>query len=243
LRYFRVVAEHATPGARPLAWVDGQHRWRLPNRIGCPDCAIYNAVGPAHPSVDLAGWPEAETLTEPTDASWRQFRELADRLTTVVPSDVLLQPGAEFGPFTGTLRGGPADFVFGPIHLVFTTPSAAARMREVGIALPPTVPAQLRHRRRALADFVEFDVPRGGKLSPKGFTLRAPAPCGTCGRWDRTLNRVLLEEGSTPNGVHLLRPVNHATVILASEPFAGAVSALELTGIEFEPVDIVMADT
>jgi uncharacterized double-CXXCG motif protein len=243
MRYFRIVAENAAPGARPLAWLEGHHRWMLPSRIGCPDCTIYNAVGPAHPAVDLTSWSEAEAFTEPTSASWRQFRALTERLAPFVPTDVLLQPGAQFGPFTGRARGGPADFVFGPIHLLFATPSVASGLAEAGIALPPVVPARLRGRGSAPTDLVEFDVPRGGQLALEGFTLRASAPCATCGRWDRTLARTVLEEGTTPDGADLLRPVNHPTVVLASERFAAAVRSLELTGIAFETVDIVVPDT
>ena len=108
---------------------------------------------------------------------------------------------------------------------------------EARLALPPTVPAQLRGRRRVPAEFLEFDVPCGGRLAPAGFTMRTPVPCATCGRWDRTLARVVLEAGSAAEGADLLRPANHATVLLASERFAAAVHDAGLTGLAFEPID------
>lgn len=243
MRYFKIAAEHPTPNTGPLAWVDGRHRWMLPNRIGCPDCTVYGALGPAYPSIDLSDWPEAATLTEPTRASWRQFCELSERLAPVVGPRVLLLPGAEFGPFQGTVDGGPADFVLGPIHFLFATPAATARLAESGVRLPSLVPALVRGNSRAPKEFVEFDVPSDGRLAAEGFTLRAPAPCATCGRWDRVLDRVLLEEGSVERDTDLLRPLNHATIVLASERFVTAVDQAELTGLAFEPVDIAVADT
>ena len=215
----------------------------LPTRIGCPDCGTYGAIGPAHPSVDLGGWPGAEALTEPSAASWRQFRELAERLAPAVGPGVHLVPGAEFGPFTGVFHGGPADLVFGPVHLLFATPAAVARLADSEVALPPAVPSHLRRRGRAPVELLEFDVPCGGRLASEGFALRALSPCATCGRWDRTLERVVLEEGSAPEGADLVRPVSHPTVVLASERFVAAVHAAELTGIAFERADIAAPDT
>jgi hypothetical protein len=89
---------------------------------------------------------------------------------------------------------------------------------------------------------LEFDVRCSGRLAAEGFTVRAPSPCATCGRWDRTLERVVLEEGSAPAGADLLRPTNHATVILASERFVAAVHAARLTGITFTPADVAVVE-
>ena len=217
MRYFSIKPANAPPGKRPFAWVDGDHQWILPNRIGCPGCTIYGAVGPPHPSVDLTGRAEADTLRQPTSASWRQFQALAEQLADLARPGVILRPGAELGPFTGVVRGGPVDFIAGPIHLLFTTPSAAARLSAAGIQLPAVVPAQLRGRSRAPTDFVEFDVPQAGRLAIESFTLREATPCGTCGRWERTLDHAVLEPGTAPADADLFRATNHVTVVLASE--------------------------
>ena len=70
-----------------------------------------------------------------------------------------------------------------------------------------------------------------------------PSATKSWSRWDRKLERVVLEEGSAPGGADLLRPANHATVILASERFVAAVHAAGLTGIAFEAADVAAADT
>jgi hypothetical protein len=191
--------------------------------------------------VDLTGWPEANALREPSAVSWRQFRELVDRLRPVV-GDVTLAPGTELGPFAGVVSGGPADFVLGPIHLLFVTPGAHARLADAGLALPPVVPAQVRARGRAPMELWEFDVPCGGRLADASYDPRSAAACPTCGRRQRALRGVVIEAGSMLPGAPLLRPWNHPTVRLATESFAAAVRAAGLTGLAFTPADITEAD-
>jgi uncharacterized double-CXXCG motif protein len=244
VRYFRIANEDASAGTRPHPWVEGRHRWALPGGVGCPECGVWAGVGGAHPAVDLAAWPGEAALRDPPRVSWRQFRELADSLPLPPAVRAGLRPGTEFGPFEGTVRGGPADFAMGGVdHLLFATPGAVARLREAGVALPPAVPARLRGRGPTPTEFVEFDVPLGGRLALCGYELRRPAPCPTCGRWERRLERAVLEAGSAPDGADLLRPANQLTLLLASERFAEAARAAELTGIAFEPAAATAADT
>jgi hypothetical protein len=177
--------------------------------------------------------------------SWRQFRALVESLPLLPAVREGLRPGTGLGPFEGTVRGGPADFAVGGAadHFLFATPAAAARLREAGVSLPPTATARLRGRGRTPAEFVEFDVAVGGRLAPSGYSLTRPAPCETCGRWKRRLERAVLEAGSAPAAADLLRPANHPTVLLATERFATAVRQAELTGVEFEPIETAAADT
>lgn len=239
--FYRIGSEAAPTGARPLAAIEGQHRWMLPNRIGCPDCGVYGVISPAHPAVDLSTWPEATTLEEPSAASWRQFDELRARLASVVADAALVVPGAECGPFRGRVQGGPADLVLGGIHLLFATPETYARLKDAGCGLPPAVPATLIGRRRTPAAFWEVDVPSAGRLAATGYAARG-VPCTVCGRWPRTLETPLLEIGSVPAEADLIRPRNHATLLFASERFVAAVQACELTGLTFEAVGGVEAD-
>jgi len=154
---------------------------------------------------------------------------------------VPLPPGTTFGPFAGAVRGGPCDLTRADAGLLFATPGACERLESAGVALPARGPARLRGR--TPTDFLEFDVPPGGRLATAGYALRAPAPCATCGRWDRTLQRLLLEPGSVPPGADLVRPTNHPTVLLASERLVSAVRGAELTGLTFQPVHTASAET
>ena len=108
---------------------------------------------------------------------------------------------------------------------------------------PSSAPGRRITPGRAPTDFVEFDVPQAGRLALESFTLREATPCGTCGRWERTLDHAVLEPGTAPADADLFRATNHVTVVLASERFVDAVRSLGLTGLRFVPADGIAQDT
>ena len=238
VQYYEIRPEHdpAAP-ARPIEF-NGRARWALPSRIGCPECGIYGATGPTYPAVDLTGYPDASALVKPGPASWREFAALRERLRPFVPPELPIVPGAEFGPFHGTVRGGWGDFsVSGIQEHLFVSTVALERLSARGAELQSVAPV-LRGRIPRDVAFSEVAVPVAGELAPEGYHLKQPAPCTCCERWPRSLERIILLRATAPTTLHLFRPTNHATVLLGSEHFVRIFRALEFVGLEFEPVSV-----
>jgi uncharacterized double-CXXCG motif protein len=238
VRLYLLETESKSSGDRPLD-VEGAHRWHLPRRIGCPSCGVYGANGPAYPSVDLSGQPDEPALRDPTPASWRQFVELRDRVRPLLPADAPLPPGTALGPFIGTVRGTWGDFALADIGHLLVRSAAYDRLRRAGVRLPVPVAAVLQGPHSEAVRLLELAVRPLGRLAPDGYRLCCPEPCATCGRWDRELQRVVVERASLP-GEHadILRPLNHPTILLATARFVEAVDALELGGLSFAEVEI-----
>jgi uncharacterized double-CXXCG motif protein len=213
----------------------------LPSRIGCPTCGVYGAVGASHPAIDLALYPGAQALEEPRGASWREFTALAGQLAVFLGTDEYFGPGDEFGTFTGMVRGEPADFIFGDVALLFITSEGLQRLTQAGAALPPAAPTTLRARRGASLELLELDLPRVGVLTDESYRFMSHR-CGTCGRMEGPLERTILSRQSIGDEMDLLRPKNHATLILASERLRDLVNECELTGLAFKEVEISVQD-
>jgi uncharacterized double-CXXCG motif protein len=238
VRYFEVGPED--PDRDTL--IEGTHRWQLPNRIGCPTCGVYGATGASHPCIDLAAYAGAAALQKPKAASWREFAELTAQLHAFLDTDMYLGPGDTFGDFTGKLRGEPADFVLGDLALLFVSPSAQEQLVRGGALLPPSRPAQLRTRRtRASPELVELDLPRAGAITDDSYQLLSHR-CSVCGRMDGPLERVVISQRSMRDNVDLVRPINHSTLLIASERLRDLVCECELTGLSFREVEVSVRD-
>ena len=228
MRYYRLKASDA-------GVLEGRHRWQLPNRIGCPSCGVYGAIGASHPTIDLSGYVDAKSLSRSQGVSWSHFQVIVSALRSYLTADPGLGPGDTFGPFTGRLDGPPADFMFGAGALLFATDKTVQALDHSGVRLPATAPAEVR--RSSDAALLELDFPRGGTLADESYKFLAHR-CSVCGRIDGPLERCLLVEGSVPPDLDLFRPANHATVLLASHRFREAVETRQLTGLAFEPIEI-----
>ena len=87
------------------------------------------------------------------------------------------------------------------------------------------------------ADLLELDLPRAGRVADEAYRSFSHR-CTTCGRIDGPLERYILARASVPAEVHLFRPANHPTLILASALFREAVETHALRGVGFRPVEI-----
>ena len=103
--------------------------------------------------------------------------------------------------------------------------------------LPCAVPAQLRGRSAERHPLVELEVPAEVDLALSSYTLRDPEPCGTCGRWNRTLERVVLDRSTPSVEYDIVRARNHPPLLLATERFMEVTRDLKLVGIEFVPTE------
>ena len=230
---FHELRVSPTPGT---GYVEGDHPWRLPNRIGCPACGVYGAIGASHPTIDLSGFPEADTLSRDQGVSWREYSRQADALSAFLGDGPLLGPGDSFGRFEGRLVGKPAAFMEGDIELLFASAEALHALEGGGVAIPPSAPARLRRGRKEV-EMLELDLPRAGGFADESYPFLAHR-CSVCGRMDGGLERMVLAEESLPESLDLFRPANHPTIIIASERFRDAAERLSLPELRFEPVEV-----
>ena len=218
------------------SWIEGRHAWFLPNRIGCPECGVYAAVGASHPAVDLSTYADADTLRTPRGVSWREFIEIRAGLAGFLGPRFAIGPGDALGPFIGKAKGKPADFIGGDVGLLFASVSAIERLRSGGISIS-TGPATLRKQPSGWPALVELDLPRAGRFDDSAYRTLGPR-CLTCGRREGWLERKVLAIDSVADVPDAFRPVEHAPIILVSERFRRAASDLGLTGVTFAEVEI-----
>jgi hypothetical protein len=80
------------------------HRWKVPG-IQCPACTTWAKVGPALPSVSLAGHPlETEFLRGGTRRLER-WKTLRDAIQPLLPVPDQVVPGLGLGPLKGRVPG------------------------------------------------------------------------------------------------------------------------------------------
>ena len=222
-------------------WIDGRHAWFLPNRIGCPECGVYGAVGASHPAADLSTYPDADTLRTPRGVSWRQFTEIRASLAEFLGPRFTIGPGDALGPFAGKAKGKSADFIGGDVGLLFASVSAMERLRSAGISIS-TAPASLRKQPSGWPALVELDLPRAGRFDDSAYRTLGPR-CSTCGRREGWLERNVLATDSVVGAPDAFRPVEHAPIILVSERFRIAASELGLSGVTFAEVEITTVNS
>ena len=219
-------------------WVEGQHRWRLPNYIGCPECGMYGSIGPGYPSTDLSGLEVESSLRDPRGVSVRQLAELQQAVAPRVPPGAPVPGGTGFGPFSGRLRGARGDLVLADISYLLMRVAAYDALRAAGVRLPRAVPVDLTGRDADRHPLVEVELLPGASLEDASFRARRDQPCGTCGRWERTLEHIIVRAASCTADVDVFRAANHLPVILATEQFVTALEQLALRGLAIAAVEI-----
>lgn len=169
----------------------------------------------------------------------------------LLPPEAPLGPGADFGPFVGTIKGRRnttgSDFVWEVKGTLFLRRGAVRQLEEQGVRLPRCGVPRLTPRpaTQLSIDLVEpeavglIDVVNGSPGDPQALA------CPRCGRVPSSPSVFsaptfhVSADVEIPEHVDLFRPRNRPAALVVTERFAAAVEALALTGGVLKPIPVV----
>jgi hypothetical protein len=181
-------------------------------------------------------------------AQWRdakKWKELHDRVLSILPYPVPVTPGTCFGVSVVRLSGRPADWYWDiDAGHVFIAGRALNQLQTAGIADLFAVPCFLKPNRQntcfelQIEHCAELDGELSGdrRLSP----VIAPGKlnCEVCGRHAGLLPKHPVLRGETiPAGVSLFRLKQSPPSVFCNEAFRDAATRLKLTNLVFLQVE------
>jgi uncharacterized double-CXXCG motif protein len=190
--------------------------------------------------VDLSGLPlrELAKLSDSWPVPSEEFERLRELVRPLVPEDVLLEPGTEFGPLTGTGAGYFGQLFMQNSWSLFARGEALERLRGAGMRGLLGCPIHVRFRVKRPPDLRELQLVARGRLHPDCLPPDREPPCSKCGRAAITLPRTYwLDATSLPEHVDVFRLADWPTLIFATEALVDAVKQLELDGVVFREVE------
>jgi uncharacterized double-CXXCG motif protein len=150
----------------------------------------------------------------------------------LLPSEVHLGPGTEFGPLVGSAKG-----TFSPLFMPnpWTLLCLRGALEQLNAAGPRGLKGcrtELRFRQKNVPELLELEIVPYGLLHPDCLPPDRSPTCRTCGR--ESFSRPedpILDEASLPKDFDLFRVANWPTMIIGGERFKEAVERLELEGV------------
>lgn len=214
---------------------DATHRWRLPG-VQCHTCGVtWGGVGHEYPGVDLSHLPERAKLVRPWPVAVEEFSRLRELARPLVPPNVALPPGTQFGPLEGSASGKFGPVAWQGTSLLLVRREELERLMAEGLRGLRGYPTELRFRQKNPPEILELRIEPHGRLHPDCIPPDEPPPCPTCGRqgFGRP-DEPILDAASLPPEVDLFRVGNFATMVIGTERFMEAVRRLKLDGITFQ---------
>ncbi|GHG79286.1 double-CXXCG motif protein [Comamonas sp. JC664] len=216
------------------------HPWFLPGLENCSGCGqTWSTTGLEYPCVDLTEFPHQAQYRQPRAEPQDVLTRLTEQLRSWLPAGLLLEPGASFGPMTGTARG-----LFGEIHLpvpwtLCMYREALERLQASGIHGLQGCRLNVRHRDEQAPELWELQLEHHGHFHPDCLPADRKPPCPRCGVESYDLpDPYLLDAQSLPTPVDLFRLADWPTLILATQRFVDTVQQLELDGVVFREVPV-----
>ena len=222
-------------------YLDGVHRWGLPGVQPCLTCrAGGGSPALAYPCVELSSLPEHERkkLSDPWPVPREEIARLAELVRPFVPSWVLLNPGAQFGPLAGKGAGRFGQlFLQNPWTLLLRR-EALERLQAANVRGLQACSVDVRFRGKNPPELLELQLELHGRIHPACLPPNRKPPCPTCGNDPYKLpNPIVLDAASLPEDVDVFRMRDAWTVILVTERFVDAVKRLELDGVTFRELE------
>lgn len=146
-----------------------------------------------------------------------------------------MNPGADLGPFRGSVRGRTYDLVWQERWTVFLEVSAAERLVGRGVDLGRLVPV-LAIAEATTPQFLEPEVIPSVRLAKDSMMDPTAEPCPQCQRVPTGFKSPLVLERGLPADVDIARARNDPALIFVSERFVEAARELRLLGFVAQPV-------
>ncbi len=197
--------------------------------------------GLEYPCVDLSGLPRHE-LKKLSD-SWPIPREELSRLRQLVsplaPRDAVLEPGARFGPLTGSGSGSFGQLFMQDPWSLYARREAFERLQGAGLRGLLGCPLQVRFRGKHPPELLELQLELRGRFHPDCLPVDRKPPCPTCGNdFLKLPEHPVLAIESLPTALDVFRLAAWSTLIIVTERWVDAARALDLDGLIFEELDI-----
>lgn len=181
-------------------------------------------------------------------AQWREpakWKELHDRVLSVLPYPVPITPGTSFGVSVVRLSGRTADWYWDiEAGHVFITDRTLNQLQTAGIADLFAVPCFLKPYRQRT--YFELQIEHWAEMDPELSANRLLVPpmasgqlnCKVCGRQAGLLpKRPVLRGETIPAGVSLFRLKQNPLSVFCNEAFRDAATRLKLTNLAFFEVE------
>jgi len=206
---------------------DFGHKWSLPG-THCPQCnTTWASTGIDLPSVDLSHLPDQQKYCARLEKDYSEFERLREQVRPLVPPDVQLEPGTQFGPLHGAARGE-----FGPLCLhhpwtLLLRPEPLARLTAEGLQGLKGCRTEFRFRKKNPPELLEMELLLHGHLHRDCLPPDLPPACPRCGRQSfKRPDEPILDAATLPNHLDLFRLAGFTTMIIATERFVEAVRRL-----------------
>ena len=239
MRFFRIVKD-ASPGY--TGDLNAAHRWGLPGMQPCPECGLGGALlGLEYPCVDLSSLPAAELkkFANPAPVPLGEFERLRELVRPLAPPGAVLEPGAEFGPLTGTGSGTFGQLFMQADWSLCMRQEALERLQSTGLRGLQGCPVDVRFRGKNPPGLLNMQVDVQGRFHPDCLTWTRKPPCPRCGMSDADgpmPDPIILDTKTLPEGLDLFRLADAPGIIVASERFVESATRLELDGAAFHPL-------
>ncbi|WZX17215.1 double-CXXCG motif protein [Myxococcus stipitatus] len=237
---FYLLDEDRDAATKCGGYVDAAHRWGLPGLLRCPSCATgWAATGHYYPGVDLTVLGEEERdFRKARQEPFAELVRLRELVRPLVPPGAQLPPGTTFGPLVGRCSGRLPDFAWVVDALLFPR-HVLDGLRRGGIRGLEAFPAELRTRQKSPLELMEAQLAHHGRLHPDCIPAGVARPCATCGRFALMRpDEPILEASSLPADLDLFRVGNFATMVICTERFLDAVSAIEGDGLQWRELPV-----
>jgi uncharacterized double-CXXCG motif protein len=238
LKFYRVEEDRAAGYTGNLRVVP---RWGFPGVTACSTCGSGGGwAGLQYPCVDLSGLPEREELEDPgRQVSFEEFTRLRERVRPFAPAWARLEPGADFGPPTGSATG-----TFGPLFMqnpwsLYLRREALERLVDAGVRGLSGCPMDVRFRGKNPPELLALQLELHGRFHPDCLPPDRAPPCPKCGNTRLAMpESPILDAASLPEHADLFRLSDWPTLIVASERMVEAVRKLALDGARFRELAV-----
>lgn len=239
MKFYRAEEDRAAGYTGSLRAVP---RWGFPGITACPDCgAGGGAAGLQYPCVDLSSLsePERRELEDPgRQVPFDEFLRLRERVRPFAPAWARLEPGADFGPPTGTASGTFGSLFMQNPWSLYLRREALDQLVRAGVRGLSGCPMDVRFRGKNPPELLAVQLKPHGRFHPDCLPPDRAPPCSTCGNTRHALpESPVLDAASLPEHVDLFRLADWTTWIVASEHLVEAVRRLELDGVRFRELE------
>ncbi|MBK7708316.1 MAG: hypothetical protein IPJ30_21815 [Acidobacteria bacterium] len=230
--YYRVRNQIVTPR------FEGAHKWGLPG-IDCRYCdCIWSGTGLEYPDIDFGRFSRlADCWPRPIPNA--EFRDLEAAVRREFPQIRTLEPGTRFGPMTARATGVFKGFVWSMPWTVLLPRLVAEAIEGRGVKMPTLVPAEIV-KGGTESELCELAIYPAGRLANGWYEPGVIEICPECNRDAVKLpEEIATDVSDVPDDVDVFRLSNFATILIVTERFYDAVSALGIKGAKFEKVGAV----
>lgn len=226
-----------------LTWdvdaIDGGSKWSMPTPV-CPMCARRGGNRGFHYHwLDLNAFSGELDLslldgTNRNPLEWAQYEQLRERLSRLASGLQPLPPGTRLGPVVGKVFG-KTDFGGPDFRIVCVRERSFVALKEVGVEGMEVAKTELRGYKRGDSPFLLLVAPRSAELAEHCVGRSCPA----CLLFELPPGKIAVRQDSISAHQPVVRLRQHPAIVLASEKFFESVQTVRLTGLSFEPVEVL----